>query len=169
MMQKINMKNALAVFVLIFFTASVSLAEKNKNIELTSSAEIEVMVKNEKGKETKIRKDASKANVIPGTPVIFTIYYKNAGNKPATDIVITNPVSPHISYMGGTAEGENAQIAFSVDKGKTFAAPEKLKVRDADGKERAAKPEEYTHIQWTLKKPVSKGENGSVSFKAKVK
>ena len=28
---------------------------------------------------------------------------------------------------------------------------------------------EYTHIRWTLKKPIGKGGKGSVSFRAKVK
>lgn len=162
-------RKVFAVFSLLVFASAYAAAEKKNNVELKVVAEVEVKVKNERGEEKVVRVDAAKANVLPGDPVFFTINYKNLGEEPATDVVITNPVSLHMVYMDGTAVGANAVVTFSVDNGKTFAAADKLKVRDKNGKERPAVASDYTHIRWTLQKPLAKGEKGSVGFKAKVK
>ncbi len=42
-------------------------------------------------------------------------------------------------------------------------------VVEADGSKRQAKPSEYTHIRWTRQKALGPGENGQVSFKARLK
>lgn len=153
-----------AIFTIVAF-AGHAFAE----VELKSVAEVEVTVKNEKGEKEVKRVAADKANVTPSDTVIFTNYYTNKGDKPATDVVITNPVPDNMVYVDKTAEGKEAKIEFSVDKGKSYGLPEKLVVKDKDGKERAATGADYTNIRWTVKKPVVKGGAGSVSFRAKVK
>jgi uncharacterized repeat protein (TIGR01451 family) len=138
-------------------------------IDLTSVAEVEILQKNEKGKEELKRVEAAKANVAPGDTVIFTVRYVNKDDKPAADVVINNPVPTHTAYVEKSAEGAGARIDFSVDNGKTYAPLDKLKVKGADGKDRIAMASEYTHIRWTLEKPIAKGGKGRVSFRAKVK
>lgn len=138
-------------------------------IELTSVAEVEILQKNEKGKEELKRVEAATANVAPGDTVIFTVRYVNKGDKPAADVVINNPVPQHMAYVEKSAEGAGARIVFSIDGGKTYATADKLKVKGADGKDRIAMASEYTHIRWTLEKPVAKNGKGRVSFRAKVK
>jgi uncharacterized repeat protein (TIGR01451 family) len=128
-----------------------------------------VKQKNAEGKEEVKRVDATKTKVLPGETVIFTNYYTYAGDKPATNVVIKNPVPDHMIYLDGTAEGKGAKIEFSVDKGATFAAADKLKVKAANGQERRAAAADYTNIRWTLETPLQKGGKGSVSFRAKVK
>lgn len=148
---------------------STAMAQSKGSIELKSVAEVEVKVKNEKG-ETEVRRvDAAKANVLPGDAVVFTTYYSNIGSKPATGVVITNPVPDGMAYLDATAEGKGTRIEFSLDKGKSYGLPETLKVKDRKGKERKARAEEYTHIKWTLGGSLEPGGKGSVSFRAKVK
>lgn len=154
--------------IMLLLTIQAKAADKG-TIELKSVSEVEVTVKNEKGEKEVKRVEAAKANVAPGDTVIFTNYYTNKGDKPASDVVITNPVPEHMLYLDGTAEGKGAKIDFSVDKGKTYAPAAKLKVKGTDGKERPAAATDYTNIRWTLEKPLEKGGKGSVSFRAKVK
>lgn len=156
------------LFLALLLTVQARAADKG-GIELKSVSEVEVTVKNAKGEKEVKKVEAAKANVVPGDTVIFTNYYANMGDKPATNVVITNPVPEHMLYLDGTAEGKGAKIEFSADKGKTFAPAGKLKVKGADGKEKQAAAADYTHIRWTLEGAVEKGGKGSVSFKAKVK
>lgn len=162
-------KKIITVVSMLLLLSLQAMAAAKGTIELKSVSEVDVIVANDKGEREVKRVDASKANVVPGDTVIFTNYYTNKGDKPASDVVITNPMPEHMLYTEGTAEGTGAKIEFSVDKGKSFAPAGKLKFKDAQGKERPASASDYTHIRWTMEKPVGKGASGSVSFKAKVK
>jgi len=162
-------KKMLIVLSLLLFLSPQAMAADQGAIELKSAAEVEVTIKNDKGEKEVKRVEAAKANVTPGDAVIFTTYYSNNGQEPASDIVINNPVPEHMFYIDGTAAGSGTKIEFSVDKGKSFGAPDKLKIKGGDGKEKSAGPSDYTHIRWRLSKPLPPGEKGSVSFRAKVK
>jgi uncharacterized repeat protein (TIGR01451 family) len=160
-------RRVLSMFlVLAFSLVGIAYAA---DVEVKSVAEAEIKVKNEKGEFETRRIDAAKANVGPGDEVIFSNYYVNNGDQPVTDVVILNPVPMHTIYVDGSAGGEFAKVEFSVDGGKTFGAPETLKVKDKNGRERIARAEDYTHIRWVITKPVAPKETGVVYFKAKIK
>lgn len=159
----------LAILSLLLLVALPAGAVEKKGIELKSTAEVDITVKNDKGEKEIIRVEAASANVTPGDTVIFTTHYTYQGEKPATDVVINNPLPEHMLYLDGTAEGKGTRIEFSVDKGVTFAAANILKVKDAEGKDRPASAADYTHIRWTIEGALQNGAKGSVSFKAKVK
>ena len=112
-------------------------------------------VTNEKGEKELKRVQAAK--VVPGEEVIFTVYYSNAGQETAENVFITNPIPKHMLYRAGTASGVGSVITFSVDGGKNYNVPDKLKILDNQGKERPAKPTEYTHIRWTFQKELPPG------------
>lgn len=154
-----------AVFVIAACVAYPAIAAGKVN--LTASAEKEVQVTNAKGEKELKRVEAKKA--LPGDVVIYTVTYANTGKEVAENIFVTNPVPEHMVYVEGSATGKNALVTYSVDGGKTFAEPDKLKVRKADGMERLAATPDYTHIRWTFKKSVQPGATGSVSFRAKLK
>lgn len=156
----------LAVLLLVSFQAAA--ADKGQ-IELKSVSEVEITVKNDKGEKEVVRVAAAMANITPGDTVIFTNYYTNTGDKPAGNVSLTNPVPEHMLYVDGSAEGKGSIIEFSVDQGRSYGLPGKLKVKDKDGKERVAGAADYTHIRWTLMNSVGGGGTGSVSFKAQVK
>lgn len=108
----------------------------------------------------------------PGDTLMYTVSYRNTGKSEARAARIVDPVPEGTSYLAESAEGKDAAITFSVD-GKRFQEPAKLtyKIRQAGGAEidQAATPEMYTHIQWSLLKPVPPGGTGTVSFKVKVR
>jgi len=157
------------VMVLALLAPAAAWAQQKGGITIKSLSEIEVKQKNAEGKEEVKRVDATRTKVLPGEAVIYTNYYAYNGDKPATDVVIKNPVPEHMVYLEGTAAGKGTRIEFSVDKGKTYGAADKLKVKSADGKERRASAADYTNIRWTIETPLQKGGKGSVSFSAKVK
>ena len=159
----------LMLITLVLLVPLISAADEKGAIELKSVAEVEIEVTNEKGEKEMKRVDASKAEVLPGDEVIFTTYYSHIGKEAAEDIVITNPVPEHMTYVAKSAEGEKSQIVFSIDGGKTYDFPSRLKVKEGPGRERPARVDEYTHIRWQFPQPLNPGDKGEVSFRAKVK
>ena len=151
---------------LMVVTALRSAAQEKGSIELKMLAEKEVVVVKEDGEKEIKRESVDK--VIPGDHVIYTIEYKNVGEENADSVVVNNPIPDNMHYVPGTAGGENADVVFSIDSGKTFDRPENLKVLDEEGKERPATAKDYTHIRWKLKTSVSPGEVGIVSYRAEL-
>jgi uncharacterized repeat protein (TIGR01451 family) len=140
--------------------------EGNSGLEIKATAEVEVVVKTADGREETKRVPAAK--VIPGTTVIYTLHARNASDKPATDVVVTDPIPEQVEYVDGSGSSEGARVSFSVDGGKTWGPKERLKVKGEDGAMRAALPADFTHIRWQFEKPLAPGESRAVSFRAKV-
>lgn len=149
-----------------FLGGGTALAQQSGTIELRAVVEKDMVVINETGAKETRRVEAGK--VIPGDEVIYTIYYTNSGKEAADEVNITNPVPEHMLYTHGSAVGEDTTITFSVDGGKTYDAPENLKVTDANGKERSAEARDFTHIRWTLEKPLPPDTEGFVRFLARL-
>jgi len=72
------------------------------------------------------------------------------------------------SILAGSAFGNDAEITFSIDNGKTFKKPSLLtyEVKLPSGKieKRTASPEQYTHIRWTVSVIPAHG-SGQVVFR----
>jgi uncharacterized repeat protein (TIGR01451 family) len=143
--------------------SAAAAAEGGKGIEIRTVAEVETKVD---GTDQVKREPAKK--VPPGVAVIYTISAANTGAKPASDVVVTDPIPEHMDYVDGSATSEGARLSFSVDGGKTFAAKDKLQVRGKDGGTRAALSTDYTHIRWQFEKPLAPGESRAVEFRARV-
>ncbi len=135
-------------------------------IVLKQVAETEQEVVNEQGERVKRLVPATK--VVPGSEVIWTVTASNVCDKPAERVAINNPVPQHMSYVADTAMGPGTEIAFSLD-GKQYAAPDALTVREPDGKQRAARPDEISHIRWVFKNPLQPGAVAFARFRATVK
>ncbi|MDO8282968.1 MAG: hypothetical protein Q7U10_10180 [Thermodesulfovibrionia bacterium] len=153
----------------LFITALLHIpaySQDKGHIMLTNMAEIEKTVVNEKGEKEIVRVPAEK--VLPGDKVIYTIKYENVSDKAAENVAIVDPVPEHMFYKDGSASGKGTDITFSVDKGKTYNVPEKLKVIGEDGKERKAEASEYTDIRWVMKNSLQPGEKGKVEFQAEL-
>lgn len=144
-------------------------AAEQGGIELKSTAEVDITVTNDQGVQAVVRVPAAEANVVPGDTVIFTTHYENQGTQAATAVVINNPLPEHMLYLDDSAAGDGTRIEFSIDHGKTFAPPEQLKIKTAQGYERLATAADYTHIRWTILGELGPGAKGLVSYKARVK
>jgi len=135
-------------------------------IVVRTVVEAEVPVKSAQGKIEKKRIPVSKAP--PGNEVIYTTTFTNQGDKPAGNIAIINPIPAHTTYLSGTVFGDNTEVTYSSDGGKTYAAPEQLRIKTPDGRERQALPSEYTHIRWIYKGDLAVAKVGTVGFRAVV-
>lgn len=164
-MKRILPTGVLAILAVVL--AGTAQWARAQAVELSTRAEREIEVV-EKG--VKVKKSAPAAKIFPGDEVIYTVTYHNKSGKPAEKVSIVNPVPKHTRYRDGSAAGDNADIAFSVDGGKTFSTPEKLTVtiKDKSGKDiqRPAGGGDYTHIRWVLRQNVAPGQSGSVRFRA---
>jgi uncharacterized repeat protein (TIGR01451 family) len=157
---------ATAVVAFAFAACTGAHAQAAGDIELRNIAELEQEVKAADGKVEKKRVPAQKAT--PGTEVIYTSIFRNKGSKPAANVSVVNPVPANTILVAGSAFGDNTQIVFSADGGKTWAAADQLKVTGADGKPRPAGISEFTHIRWTYRGELAPGKQGSVGFRVVV-
>jgi uncharacterized repeat protein (TIGR01451 family) len=142
-------------------------APSGGGVQLVNTAHKEVEV-DEAGR--KVRKLVAPGKMVPGDEVVYTIAYVNKGTRPAERVVVVNPIPQHTKFRAGSVEGAHAEIAYSVDGGRTYAAPDRLTVaaRDAKGATapRPALATDITHIRWTLKEPLAPGADGYVRFRA---
>ena len=145
---------------------SISLSAYAAGVEFTNKAEVDITTIKD-GKNEVSRVTAKK--VAPDGEVIYTTTFKNTIGKPISNIMVTNPIPANMLYTTDSATGANTVITFSVDGGKTYDAPEKLKVAGKDGKQRPAQAADFTHIRWFYKGDLATGKSSDVGFKAKVK
>lgn len=153
-----------AIAAMLTIPCARALAQTKDHIQLTGMAQQEKEVFNQEGK--KVIEKVPAVKVVPGDEVIFTTVYENIGRDTAENAVITNPIPKHMIYKADSATGAGTRITFSVDGGKTYELPGKLFVLDAAGRNFPARPQDYTHIRWTLEKPLPPGAKGDVSFRA---
>ncbi|MBB5685135.1 DUF11 domain-containing protein [Sphingobium boeckii] len=103
--------------------------------------------------------------VTPGDKLVFMLSYRNTGNHPANDFIVTNPLPQAVSYQGTPDAG-----AFvSVDGGATWGTLGQLRVKERNGYVRGARPEDVTHVRWTLKQAIPAGSTGKLMFRGIVK
>jgi len=153
-----------ASFTLI--AAGAASAANQGLIELKTIAEQELVVTRPDGTQETKRVQAER--VVPGDEVIYTIRYQNVGKDPAEAVAITNPVPEHMEFRRVLDDiPEHAELTFSIDGGATFDQPAKLMVATDDGSRRA-RPDEYSHVRWTLREPLPPGASGQVSFRARL-
>ena len=136
-------------------------------IQLTSTAELEIVTQDEQGNEIIKRVPAEK--VVPGTEVIYTTHFKYNGTAPAEDIAISNPIPEHTIYKLGSAVGTNTKVVFSTDGGESFQDSEQLHVTTQDGSQRIAQATDYTNIRWTYQGQLQPGDEGVVEFRVVLK
>jgi uncharacterized repeat protein (TIGR01451 family) len=155
------------LIVLLLVPGAGPAAAQDDDVKIQSSAQIEKTVVNEQGEKELVRQPATK--VLPGEEVIFVNTYLNDGEAPADAVTINNAIPEHMVYVGGSARGEDTEVTYSVDGGKTFGPLLELTVTEPDGTERPAAAVDVTHIRWTRTKPLAPGEEARVEFRARLK
>jgi uncharacterized repeat protein (TIGR01451 family) len=161
------MRYSLFAALLLGLSLVTGSAYAQGTVELKHIAEVETQVKTPDGKIEKKRGPVEKA--IPGTEVIYTSIFKNTGAKPAAKISIKNAIPVGTTLVAGSPWGEGADITYSADGGKTWAAVDKIKIKDAaTGKERPAALTELTHIRWSLRGDLAPSAQGEVGYRVVV-
>jgi uncharacterized repeat protein (TIGR01451 family) len=165
--QKEFVRAGLAVTLLLLLSVAVAWAAPRMSISITTSKEVTETVNGAKVKKLLPTKQAA-----AGDTLVYSLAYSNSGNEAATDAVINNPVSAGMSYIDNSASGDGADITFSIDGGKTYKKPSLLtyEIKQPNGsvQKYTARPEEYTHIRWTIRQ-VPAGKGGTLGFSVRVK
>jgi uncharacterized repeat protein (TIGR01451 family) len=134
-------------------------------VSVSMKAEKEVTVNN-------VKKMVAAKAIDPGDVIFYTLSYVNSGDDVATNAVMDDPIPKGTVYLAGSAFGNDAEITFSIDNGKTFKKPSLLtyEVKLPSGKieKRTASPEQYTHIRWTVSVIPAHG-SGQVGFQVRMK
>ncbi len=133
-------------------TTAITKAINRPEVKLNLAVAKQVKEKDEQGKET-IAWEALKneALVMPGDILQYTIASNNAGDRPAADLVVTQPIPKGTNYILSSANSDNqAKITYSIDNGQSFVEKPYIKVKLADGtvEEKPAPAEVYTHVRW---------------------
>ena len=138
-------------------------AQQRDYIEVETTVQKEVIVETADGQRETTLVPAEK--VVPGERVVYTIRFRNIGDEPAENVVITNPISDSLVFVAGSATSPGARVEFSIDGGQSFAVANELRISE-DGIERAATAEDYTHVRWVMLAALAVGADGSTSFAA---
>ena len=129
-------------------------------------AEVE-QINQEHGRE--VTKLVSADRVVSGDAVIYTLEIRNTGPTTVRKPVITFAVPEHTVYVADSTVGPGTDVSYSIDNGRSFDAPEGLKIKETDGELRLAKAVDYTHIRWRLNHPLKANSVAFVRFRARVK
>ncbi len=118
-------------------------------VKLNLGVEKQVASVDAQGK-SKVTWTALEGAVHPGDVLRYTLLSENAGDKPAKELKLTQPIPAQTLYQLDSAKANSAKLTFSIDGGKTFVEKPMVTVKLADGKEelRPAPAAAYTHIRW---------------------
>ena len=153
-----------SAFAAMTLLASGAIAAQEKDyIEVLTTVQKEVIVETDDGNRETTLVPAEK--VVPGERVVYTIRFRNIGDEPAENVVITNPISDSLVFVAGSATSPGARVEFSIDGGQTFAVSNELRIRE-NGVERPATAKDYTHVRWVMQAALAVGAEGSTSFAA---
>lgn len=163
---KLSIRHTLTLLCIILAWLPVT-AWAKPNLVVNIKAEKEVIVK-EDGLD--VKKVVEVKEVKPKDIVIYTLEVSNTGDEAATSVAIKDKIPPGTTYTQGSAS-ETEELMFSIDGGKTYKKPSLLtyEMKLADGKKekRVASPEQYTDIQWVIKR-LAPGAKLSLHFQVRV-
>lgn len=132
-------------------------------VALSSTVFVERQVVDARG-QAKLVLEAPK-RLTPGDRLVFLLAYRNPGTAPAADFVVTNPMPASVAFQGSP----DANALVSIDGGASWGQLGALKVREPDGGVRGARPEDVTHVRWTLGRSIPAGAQGKLSFRGVVR
>jgi len=87
-----------------------------------------------------------------GDEVHYTVRVRNPTSNPVNDVQVTKRLPFGLHYLPGSATGPACDIEFSADGGASFTA------KPSAG--------EFTHVRWTLRRPLPPGATAMLRFRA---
>lgn len=102
--------------------------------------------------------------VVPGSHLIVVGDYRNASAKPATDLMVVNPV-PKALMLSDDGFGS---FEVSANSGKTFGRLGTLTFVDAKGNKRPVQAADVTALRWVVAR-INPGGSGKLEYHAIVR
>lgn len=109
------------------------------------------------------------ATLLPGDLVRYRLRFTNVTDGDVRGVVFTNPVPEGLRYVGGSAGADRDDVAtdYSIDGGRTYLArPMVVAVVNGKRVQQPAKPEQYSHVRWTVRGSISPGATVTAEFRA---
>jgi hypothetical protein len=110
--------------------------------------------------------------VHPGEILDWKITSANEGDGAARSYKTVGHVPQGTSFVAGSATAEyGAQVSYSIDNGKSFAAQPTVEEKQADGtvKRVAAPVSMYTEVRYEWADPLAAGSTLTAGYKVRVK
>lgn len=107
----------------------------------------------------------------PGDTIRYSLMASNDGGSLMTQPEVLDPIPEGVTYISGSASGENSSIIFSIDGGISFHNwPVPYSVRHTNGEEiiHEATAEMITHIKWQIQGNLQPGETRLLQFMVEV-
>lgn len=153
--------------VILALTSLSAWAKPKMEINITTG---KIVVETVNG--SKVNKLVPTKLAASGDTLVYTLTYINRGDEAASEAIVDNPIAAGMSYIDNSASGPGADITFSIDGGKSYKKPSlltyEIKLPNGTVQKYTARPEEYSHIRWTIKQ-VPAGTGGTLGFSARVK
>ncbi len=160
-------RHLLALFAVVLGLAvSVGLALASANLQGSLEA-YRVVVTNE-GVEKFLPAD----NARPQDVIEYRLIYKNTGDEPIQNVLITDPVPIGTRLVHPSSQIKAGRVEFSIDGGKNFQAwPILIKKTGADGRETVveATPDMVTHIRWALNQAIQPDAGITLTYRTVIK
>ena len=104
--------------------------------------------------------------VTQGQVVYYTVRVRNVSTEYAHNVIVTQRIPANTVYVKDSASGPGADVSFSVDGGQTYLPADDVSTTDASGVQRPVPLDQYTHIRWELRNPLSPGGVALARFRA---
>lgn len=113
------------------------------------------------------RSGAVKTKYHPADTIRYVLTATNVGTGNMTEPQIVDPIPNGVTYLLGTAKGDDTIIEYSINDGKNYSVwPIKTRIRTESGNMelREVSPEMITHIRWKILKDIPQGKSHEMEF-----
>lgn len=138
-------------------------------VSLSSDARIERVELGADGKEHTVMKSPGEVIVVPGDRVVFTLSYRNGGSDAANGFRATNPMPAPVQFVSAAEEWAEVSVDGGKNWGKLATLKVPAKAEDGTSVERAAGPEDVTHVRWVFASAIAPGSEGSLTYRGIIK
>ena len=155
-------------------TAVAQNPQAKRQVQLNLTAAKKVVQKSSDGKQ-QVSWQSLQGNVTvqPGDVIRYTVTGANNGDRPATNLVVTQPIPKQTAYVLNSSSTikSTATVTYSIDNGKTFVAKPTVQVKLANGKveTRPAPAEVYTHVRWKFTSAIAAKSTVAAAYQVRVK
>jgi uncharacterized repeat protein (TIGR01451 family) len=163
----------LAAFCLLLLGGAAVLAQRQfKSAVSMGRPEVKVVLEGTVLREEKRLPLEKAAAVNPGEILDWTITSENDGNAPANDYKTVGQIPKGTVLVAGSATSDgSANVAYSIDNGKTFSTQPTIEEKQADGSSKTvpAPISMYTQLRYEWSDPLASGGKLQASYRVRVK